>query len=173
MQVETIDLTHNQELATPLVDLLMAKKFDLAIVEFKKIEKQLDLGNLKTIKNGYSRNIFSTKYGYHLTIMNWGQNCQTRIHGHPDSTFVYIISGELINTPYSINIDNKAIRQTPILVKRGEYFFASGKKGTLNNAPHTITTNNLAISLHFYSDDGLKGEVFNRFVDSPSQFDKT
>jgi hypothetical protein len=137
--------------------LINNRQFEEAIASFNQIKNQLNLENLKTITGGYSRNILSTKNGW-MTLINWDSDAITPIHGHPDFAFVYMVSGELINSPY--DKQNNTLQKSST-IKAGEYFYDSGEKNQLDNSPHMLQANTPAISLHFYSSDGRDGKIYN------------
>lgn len=126
--------------------------FDEAIKEFNLIKSELNLAQLISIKNGYTRNILSQRNGFWLSILNWDSGVETPIHGHPDFAFVYVVSGEIIHTPYKESSEN---------IQAGKYFYNIEKNGKFDNFPHKINIKKPTMSLHFYSDDGRKGKIIN------------
>lgn len=154
---KTIVLEQHTELVAPLITLIKDNNLLDAITYFEKIKTQLDIDNLEYVTNGYSRNILSTNGGW-LYLVNWDKDSITPIHGHSDFSFVYVVSGEIINIPYDKN--SKSLQQ-PTTATMGEFFRYQGTQGSFDNAPHQIQTTQRAISLHFYSDDGKKGQVYN------------
>ena len=58
--------------------------------------------------------------------------------------------------------EQNLVRKTSTLVCRpSEHFYTQGSVGTFDNAIHRVTADEESLSLHIYSDDALKGEVFS------------
>jgi predicted metal-dependent enzyme (double-stranded beta helix superfamily) len=146
-----------KQLLQPVIDSIQQHKFENAITQFEKIKQQLHLQDLPVLDNGYTRNILESNNGW-LAILKWDKNSKTPIHGHPDFAFVYVVQGEIINASYNLQEGSLA---SPKRIGKGEYFYSTGDKNKFNNAPHRIATQQPAITLHFYSDDGKKGTIYN------------
>lgn len=83
---------------------------------------------------------------------------KSSIHGHPEISFVYVISGKMENTTFT---NNPLKQEQKTIITTDDYFHAIGKKGVFDNAIHQLYSIEKSISLHFYSDDARKGIVFD------------
>ena len=111
-------------------------------------------------EGSYSRTILQrTDSGFEVMVARWDKGAVTPIHGHPDFALIYIIKGALKETLYAK--DGTTIRKELTTIHRpGEYTYHHGIKGRLDNAIHQVQAMRDSLSLHLYSDDALKGEVF-------------
>ncbi|MBE8189686.1 MAG: hypothetical protein HAW58_02195 [Candidatus Thioglobus sp.] len=143
---------------TKLCDLLAQESYDLAEIQIKTLIKQVDFAALPFAKNSYSRSVIINNQNYWLGLLNWDKGATTRIHGHPQQAFVYVISGGLRCKNFS---------KTPLVelgkskLEQGQYRYNKGIEGKMDNYIHQISAGAPSVSLHFYSDDPIKGEVFD------------
>ncbi len=141
-----------------LCDLLAQENHDLAVVEIKTLIKQIDLHALPFSNDSYVRSIIVNNQYYWLGLLNWDKGAKTRIHGHPEQAFVHVINGRL-------SCKNFAKQSLSELgsseLSEGEYRYNKGVKGKMDNYIHQISASEKSVSLHFYSDDPTKGEVFD------------
>lgn len=140
-----------------LCALLVKEQYALADEQIKILARQIDLHTLSFDADSYTRNIIMDK-NYWLGLLNWDKGAKTRIHGHPQQAFVYVIKGRLncknFNKNPMLEIKNS------ILVE-GEYRYSKGVDGRMDNYIHQINADEKTLSLHFYSDNPTKGEVFD------------
>ncbi len=141
----------------PLHSLLKDRQYEQAIQVIKSNRQYFSYTNFDFKQGTYTKNILLIDANYWLAVLCWDKGIQTAIHGHPDQAFMYVLEGEIIVENY----------QTPELVLKDttayqpdEYIFHHGKKNTLDNAVHRISTTKPSLSLHFYSDDPSKGRNF-------------
>ena len=120
----------------------------------------LKIENFERNEGSYSRTILQRlDSGFEAMVARWDKGAVTPIHGHPDFALIYIVKGALKETLYTK--DGAAIRKELTTIHRaGEYTYHHGIKGRLDNAIHQIQAMKDSLSLHIYSDDALKGEVF-------------
>lgn len=141
-----------------LCDLLFQEQCDLAAIKIKTLIKQLNLDDLAFDKHSYARNIVINNQHYWLGFLNWDKGAKTRIHGHPEQAFVYVINGRLscrnFNKKPLVEIGSSELTG-------GKYRYNKGIKGKMDNYIHQISATQKSVSLHFYSDDPTKGEVFD------------
>ncbi len=140
-----------------LGDLLVKEEYDLAKAQIKILIEQVDFDALPFDAGSYTRSIINNK-SYWLGFLNWDKGATTRIHGHPQQAFVYVIKGRLncknFSKPPLVELGGSQLSD-------GEYRYNKGIKGTMNNYIHQINAQQKSVSLHFYSDDPTKGEVFD------------
>lgn len=95
-------------------------------------------------------------------LMSWKQGNTTAIHAHPQFAGYHFADGV-----YRVEIfkpaDNYSVRLADTLViDRPQGLFAVGHPGRFDNHIHRITClSETGHSLHVYSDDALKGEVYH------------
>jgi hypothetical protein len=90
--------------------------------------------------------------------LNWDKGAITRIHGHPDHTFVSVIKGHLFCKNFA---KNPLIELASSEIDSGNYRYNKGIQGKMDNYIHKINAKESSVSLHFYSDNPAKGEVFD------------
>lgn len=115
------------------------------------------------VPGSYSRTIlFKSEIGYEAMAARWSKDVVTDIHGHPYFSFSYIVEGGLkIETFEKTN--GKLVLTGERVYKPGDFFFHRGEPRRLDNSIHRISVEEESLSLHIYSDDSRKGEVFNQF----------
>lgn len=152
------------DLITPLYAQLRRSRQDP--VKVKSIIGQLLAGfnpNRKyfpLMENTYSRTILcSVENQLEIMVARWDKNTLSSIHGHPGFVFEYLIDGRLMIENYERNRGN-LIKTSVITQQPGEYFCDQGIEGRFDNAIHRIIAVEQSLSLHVYSDQGLKGLVF-------------
>ncbi|KAA0451167.1 MAG: hypothetical protein FXV79_02745 [Candidatus Thioglobus sp.] len=131
---------------------------DLAVKQMQTLATEIDAKNLPFDTQNYARNIIINNDNCWLGLLHWDKNAATRIHGHPERSFVYVISGDLNCT----NFDKNSLATTSSKqLKSGQYSYNKGVEGRMDNFVHQINAKQKSISLHYYSDNPEKGEVFD------------
>lgn len=100
-------------------------------------------------------------------VMTWKKGNTTTIHGHPRFAGYYFADGKfLVEVFEKADGGNDAspakVRKVDsFTVDQPKAFFAVGTPGTYDNHIHRLTClSDTGHSLHVYSDDALKGEVY-------------
>lgn len=78
--------------------------------------------------------------------------------GHPDRAFIYVIKGQLMCKDFDKNPLTK-LRSSTLVDRSCQY--SNDVKGKMDNYIHQISAIESSLSLHFYSDNPVKGEVFD------------
>lgn len=99
--------------------------------------------------------------GWEAIVMSWKEGNRTSIHAHPQFAGYHFADGR-----FRLEIFGPAAGDAVRLIERVEVeapcaFFAIGKPGCFDNHIHRITClSGTGHSLHVYSDDALRGEVY-------------
>ncbi len=119
------------------------------------------LSEFPRIVGTYSRTIlYRHENGYEAMAARWDKGTLTTIHGHPSFLLYYVIEGELKVDNY-IRTETGLITGDTMVFRDGEGFYAIGESGRFDNSIHQVQANEETFSLHIFSDDGTKGEVFD------------
>lgn len=141
-----------------LCELLADGDCESAIEQMEVLAREIKAKNLSFDKDNYTRNIIIDNHHYWLGLLHWDQGATTRIHGHPEQAFVYVIEGSL----NCKNFNKNPLTETESKkLNGGEYCYSKGMKGKMDNYVHQINAKQKSISLHYYSDNPAKGEVFD------------
>lgn len=93
-------------------------------------------------------------------VMRWDEQSKTSIHGHPKFSFYHVMSGvfeiELFDQSATGDLHSKALQR---LVPAESTWF-SGESLCYDNCIHRVTCLEPGLTFHVYSDDALKGVVF-------------
>ncbi|WP_190600096.1 hypothetical protein [Candidatus Vesicomyidisocius sp. SY067_SCS001] len=138
--------------------LLHEEKYALAVEKIKTLTLEIDLEALLFDQYNYTRNIIINNKSYWLGLLNWDKGAITRIHGHPDRAFIYVIKGQLMCKDFDKNPLTKISSSTLV---NGTCRYSNSVKGKMDNDIHQISAIELSLSLHFYSDNPIKGEIFD------------
>lgn len=145
------------EIILQLHQLLKSKQYDAAVEHIQANSAAFEPKNFAFNANGYTRNVLCRIDNYWLMVLRWDNKAQTPIHGHPEQAFVRLLSGEF-------SIDNYHTKTKNLLetvnCQCNQHYINHGVPDTMDNAVHKITALKPSLSLHFYSDDPGKGEVF-------------
>jgi hypothetical protein len=141
-----------------LADLLNAEKYALAKEKIQVLANQIAFDKLPFEQCNYTRNIIIDNQQYWLGILNWDKGAATRIHGHPDHAFVAVIKGHLCCKNFA---KDTLLELGSSEIVSGDYRYNKGIKGRMDNYIHQINAKESSVSLHFYSDNPAKGEVFD------------
>lgn len=158
-KIKNYDYTHTTNFDFKALCKLLAKGHcDLAVEQIEVLVKEIKVKNLSFDKGNYARNIIIDNSSYWLGLLYWDQDAITRIHGHPEQAFVYVIEGFLSCK----NFDKNPLTKTGSKeLSSGEYCYSKGIKGKMDNYVHQIKAKQKSVSLHYYSDNPAKGEVFD------------
>jgi hypothetical protein len=123
------------------------------------------------IDGSYSRNIVARQYyknvlkgeNFEVIVGNWkptGSRCH--IHGHPEFMYYQILSGKYIMHLYKISDEenNIVIPIKSIILLPGDVYSVFDIMATWSNAIHSIHCIESGQTLHIYSNDGTKGQVY-------------
>lgn len=92
--------------------------------------------------------------------MRWDHSSKTSIHGHPQFSFYHVISGvfeiELFEKTATGDLYTKEIQQ----LSPTDSTWFQGESPHYDNCIHRVTCLEAGLTLHVYSDDALKGVVF-------------
>lgn len=125
-------------------------------------------GHPLTAFNDYSETAYRRTYlgrcpatGWEAIVMSWKKENRTSIHAHPQFAGYHIADGTFRLEIFE-PAGNGAARLAESLVVEGPCaFFAVGAPGRFDNHIHRITClSDTGHSLHVYSDDALRGEVY-------------
>ena len=112
------------------------------------------------IDKSYSRTIlYRAQNSFEAMAARWCKGAVTAIHGHPSFAFYYLLEGELLVDNFEKK-DADIVKIDTRTYAPGEYFCIRGTTGTFDNGIHRVTVVEDSLSLHIYSDDALKGEIF-------------
>ncbi len=147
-----------------LVNRLTAVKKDpeelLAVLFDFFTTNTLRLQDFELSKGRYSRTIlYREQSGFEIMIARWDKRTQSPIHGHPAFSLFYVVKGKLKETLYTRNQDRIDEKLTTVH-SQGDYTYHQGVPDRFDNSIHRLSALEESLSLHIYSDDALKGEVF-------------
>ena len=112
-------------------------------------------------KNQYSRSYIGRDYsGWESIICRWEEGANSSIHGHPDFVFYYVLEGKIEMPFYKKSKEGELILDRIQILEKGEFVFSVGPEGKFENMIHAIKALEPSLSLHVFSDNALKGEVY-------------
>ena len=108
----------------------------------------------------YSRTIlYRAENGFEAMGARWSKDVVSAIHGHPMFAFYYLLEGEL--SVENFEKDGAGVRKIGTRkCSPGQYFCMRGNAGAFDNGIHRVTAVQESLSIHIYSDDAMKGEIF-------------
>ncbi|MFH2130065.1 MAG: hypothetical protein ABIK68_06795 [bacterium] len=113
------------------------------------------------INNGYSRTIlYREPAGFEVMVARWSRDAITPVHGHPWYSLVYLIQGSLSESLFKMG-NGRLLEIEPKIYSTGEFSVDRGIEGAFDNAIHQMTACEDSLSLHIYSDDAIKGEIYS------------
>ncbi|VAW41888.1 hypothetical protein MNBD_DELTA03-717 [hydrothermal vent metagenome] len=108
----------------------------------------------------YSRTIlYRAENHYEAMAARWSKDAISVIHGHPMFAFYYLLEGELSVECFEKS-GAKAVRTDTRIYKPGQYFSMLGTPDTFDNGIHRVSAKKESLSIHIYSDDAMKGQIF-------------
>lgn len=158
-KIKNYDYIHTSDFDfKTLCELLTNEQYDLAVEKIKVLARGIQAKNLCFDKDSYARNIIIDSNDYWMGLLYWDKGATTHIHGHPEQAFIYVIEGSLNYKNFDKNplteLESKEL-------SNGEYYYSKGIKGKMDNYVHQINAKQKTISLHHYSDNPAKGEIFD------------
>lgn len=141
-----------------LCALLSDAKYTLAVAKIKILATTLVTQSFPLTTNSYTRNVIIHNQHQWLGLINWDKDAKTRIHGHPDRTFVYVIRGRLKVQNFD---SNPLLKRDSNTLSANEYRHSNGVKGRMDNFVHQVCAVDKSLSLHFYSGDPTRGDIFD------------
>ena len=99
--------------------------------------------------------------GWEAIVMSWKNGNRTSIHAHPQFAGYHIADGTFRLEIFEPAAGGAARLTESAVVEGPCAFFAVGAPGRFDNHIHRITClSDTGHSLHVYSDDALRGEVY-------------
>lgn len=99
--------------------------------------------------------------GWEAIVMSWKEGNRTGIHAHPQFAGYHFADGRFLLELFEPAAEGAVRRVRSVEVEAPCAFFAVGAPGRYDNHIHRITClSGTGHSLHVYSDDALKGEVY-------------
>lgn len=142
-----------------LFSLLQGKKYKSALEQIELFKEEIKGYNFPLDAETYSRHILSKNKDGWLLLIHWDKDVLTSIHGHPESAFIYILDGSMEVENFILNPLQSLNKK---IVQPGESFYSDGLIGRFDNAVHRVHTKQQTLSLHFYSDDPNKGNIYTQ-----------
>jgi hypothetical protein len=108
----------------------------------------------------YSRTIlYRSENGFEAMAARWSKDVVTTIHGHPMLAFYYLLEGKL--SVENFEKDGAGIKKTGTRkYSPGQHFCMHGNTGAFDSGIHRVTAVQESLSIHIYSGDAMKGEIF-------------
>ncbi|NYT28214.1 hypothetical protein [Candidatus Thiodubiliella endoseptemdiera] len=158
-EIKNYDYRHTTEFDFKvLCELLANEQHGLAVEQIKVLAQEIESKNLYFDKGNYTRNIIRDNKDCWLGLLCWDKGAITRIHGHPEQSFIYILEGSLSCKSF----DKDALTELKFReINNREFRYNKGIKGKMDNYIHQISATQKSISLHYYSDNPMKGEIFD------------
>lgn len=175
---EGIDVSHGQCIATlpesfceveAIGHLMEQGKFLRAAEQLREqcTANPPDFSGLDLIEGGYSRNIMvCSSSGAELMVARWAEGARTPIHGHPDFAYYHLLGGRLGVEEFTLEKGQPVLKNS-LIMNTGDFFSQEGVPGRFDNCIHRITALEESFSFHMYSDDGLKGQLFQESGSEP------
>ena len=138
---------------------LQNKDYENAFEQIELLKEEIKDYDFPLDSSTYSRHILSKKDGNWLLLIHWGKNVSTKIHGHPEKSFIIVLDGLMEVENFQLNPLKGLNKKT---VHPGEYFHNEGLVDRFDNAVHRVCTKKQTLSLHFYSDDPTKGNIYKQ-----------
>lgn len=100
---------------------------------------------------------------FEVIVANWSpKENHCPIHGHPQFMYYQIISGAYCMSLYQIVDEQQRIveKYSTLILLPGDVYAVCAKKSGYCNAIHSVQCLEKGQTLHIYSNDGTKGELF-------------
>jgi len=155
--IRNYDHTGNFKSIDVLYSQLQNKDYENALEQIKLLKEEIKNYDFPLDVSTYSRHILSKKEGGWLMLIHWDKNISTSIHGHPERAFIYVLDGSMEIENFQLNPLQGLNKR---LVEPGQYFSNDGLVDRFDNAVHRVKTKQQTLSLHYYSDDPTKGNIY-------------
>lgn len=133
----------------------------IPVIQAMVSSKLLSVNQFPLAEKGYSRTIlYRGSCGFEIMIARWSKMAKTPIHGHPGFALIYVIEGQFEEESYVKNSE-EIVSAGQHQLSSGAFAFDGGVEGRFDNSIHQITAVTEGLSLHIYSDDALKGEIYS------------
>ncbi len=138
---------------------LQNKNYTNVLEQIALLKEEISYYNFPLDASTYSRHILSKKEGSWLMLIHWDKDVLTKVHGHPERSFVYVLDGLLEIESFKLNPLQSLNKK---IVQPGQYFNNDGLSDRFDNAVHRVHAKQQSLSLHFYSDDPTKGNIYTQ-----------
>jgi hypothetical protein len=138
---------------------LQNKNYTSAIEQIELLKEEISHYDFQLDASTYSRHILSKKNGSWLMLIHWDKDVLTKIHGHPERSFVHVLDGLLEIESFKLNPLQSLNKK---IVQPGKYFYNDGLADRFDNAVHRVHVKQQSLSLHFYSNDPTKGNIYTQ-----------
>jgi len=155
--IRNYDHTGNFKCIDVLYSQLQNKDYENALEQIELLKQEIKNYDFPLDASTYSRHILSEKEGGWLMLIHWDENVSTSIHGHPERAFIYVLDGSMEVENFQLNPLRGLNKR---LVEPGQYFYNDGLVNRFDNAVHRVKTKQQTLSLHYYSDDPTKGNIY-------------
>jgi len=124
-------------------------------------ENSFPMDDFPELQGSYSRTIlYRAANNFECLAARWCKGAVSKIHGHPEFTFVTIITGKFLIENFQKTANNKVVKTAEEIVTAGQSFSMQGRRNRFDNGIHRITPLEAGLSIHIYSDNALQGEIF-------------
>lgn len=155
--IRNYDHIGNFKSADVLYSQLQNKNYKSVLEQIELLKKEIGNYNFQLDASTYARHILSKESGGWLMLIHWDKDVSTSIHGHPERSFVYVLNGLMEIENFELNPLQSLSKK---IVQPGQYFNNDGLSDRFDNAVHRVHAKEQTLSLHFYSDDPTKGNVY-------------
>ena len=133
-------------------------------VSLEQLPSEMKAKKAKT----YQRTLFGLEKtlsdsGFEGIILHWKKNSKTPIHAHPNFAYYKILSGKCLMTFYKKKEDGSLVKTSQKYLSTGDSLHSyekKEKKMTFTNLIHKVECIKEGFTLHLYSDNALKGKIF-------------
>ena len=109
----------------------------------------------------YSRHIIGTQDNWVGLICRWEQNITSTIHGHPAFAYYQVLGGRIAMELFKPVSASEATMVSTTEMCAGDNILSTQQEGQYDNLIHRIRTESPGVfTLHLYSDNPAKGQVF-------------
>jgi predicted metal-dependent enzyme (double-stranded beta helix superfamily) len=163
-QLQTPPPVFSNEAFTKMLQQLAAAKYDSENI-LDNINRffnhhQLLREDFPVMKNYYTRTVLlKEQSGFEIMMARWDKGAVTPIHGHPEYALMYVIEGQLSEQLF-LPEEDRLMKVSTLNYYPGDYSYHKGDSEQFDNSIHRLTAVTNSLSLHVYSDDGLKGKVY-------------
>jgi len=124
-------------------------------------ESPLAMSDFPGIPKSYGRTVIHRDgNGWECLGIHWSAGAQSRIHGHPEVAYVFVVAGEFVIENFQKTAPGKVRKLDTVTAAPGSEFFNRGKAGRLDNGIHRVSCKQEGLTIHVYSANALNGELF-------------